>query len=59
LGDAKRGRLSWSESDIEAYIARKSTERDRQRLRIVDGVNVVELKPEPVPVRFLLRRPTK
>ena len=36
LGDPKRGRLTWLESDIEAYIARKAAEREQPRPREVD-----------------------
>jgi hypothetical protein len=63
LGDAKRGRLSWSEADIEAYLARKAAERDRPRLRVVGADdNIVPMRREPVePVRHekvILRRPS-
>jgi len=35
LGDAKRGRLTRLEADIEAYVARKAPERGRPRPREV------------------------
>jgi hypothetical protein len=57
LGDAKRGRLTRLEADIEAYVARKAPERGRPRPREVDRPdgNVVSL---PQREKIILRRPT-
>ena len=47
LGDPERGRLTWLEADIEAYVATKLAERDSPRRRPADradGHNIVPLR---------------
>ena len=58
LGDPERGRLAWSQSQIQAYLARKALEseqpRPRRQFKVVamgkrEGAHPRELTPETTP----------
>jgi predicted DNA-binding transcriptional regulator AlpA len=61
LGDPDRGRLTWRDSDIEAYIARRDAARAQPRVRTLSTAvdNVVPLRGGSTVPRMILRRPQR